>query len=220
MIVRDRFGIKPVYYTTPFWPLNVDSVVQSSDIKDYQMCFKGVYKDPRTVEDMIQGLVSTTLCLAGMTAALLRREYPGATLDTFSISFKANFHKLSVTEQDLVDNFTVWHIDQSINNMNGVGRFLLSKYCRDLGCKWLLTVLREANKTTPGGFGAPNEDTRQLTLAKRLKTSKIILFTMDPSNNNKKSNTRWNGLSMQDHLSYWAALTDQNYYADVEGVEC
>lgn len=49
----------------------------------------------------------------------------------------AKFHKIPVSSQDLVDHFSdaIWHIEQPLFNLNGVGKFILSKYARESGIK-------------------------------------------------------------------------------------
>lgn len=49
----------------------------------------------------------------------------------------SKFHRLSLTQDDLVDNYerTLWHVEQPILDLNAVGKFLLSEYVRHKGFK-------------------------------------------------------------------------------------
>ncbi|MEM7466106.1 MAG: asparagine synthase (glutamine-hydrolyzing) [Pseudomonadota bacterium] len=53
----------------------------------------------------------------------------------------ANLSSISVSEQDLADNFAdaIWHNEYVVANSHGVAKFLLSRLVRDLGCKVVLT---------------------------------------------------------------------------------
>ncbi|KAI8089926.1 putative asparagine synthase [Halteromyces radiatus] len=188
--------------------------------------------------------------VVGVATHLLRQDNPNAKVDVFSISFPggekfdegdiaertaafcgSNFHRVSVSEQDLVDNFaeTIWHTEQPIENMNGVGKFLLSKHCYESGFKVVMTgegsdehfigyqffhtdYLREADKCSPGGFGTPTEE-RRIQLLKEHTSNPIVLgFKMDPTVPSKTAN-RWNNIVMQDHFGQWVNLP-AGYYRD------
>jgi asparagine synthase (glutamine-hydrolysing) len=49
----------------------------------------------------------------------------------------ANFHRVNVQPQDMVDHFvdTVWHVEQPVFNFNSVGKYILSKRCQATGIK-------------------------------------------------------------------------------------
>jgi asparagine synthase (glutamine-hydrolysing) len=91
----------------------------------------------------------------------------------------ADFQKLSLTEDDLLSNFeeSIWYVEQPHFNLNGVGKFLLSGLVREQGYKVVLTgegsdehfagyaffhadLLREADLTTPNGFGTVSNKRR------------------------------------------------------------
>ncbi|KAG0171351.1 hypothetical protein DFQ28_005619 [Apophysomyces sp. BC1034] len=104
------------------------------------------------------GIDSATM--VGIATHLLQEKDPEAKVHAFSISFKdgdkydegpiaertaafcgAVFHKLVVTEEDLVNSFdeSLWHVEAPHTNMNAAGKFLLSKLVRDSGYKVVLT---------------------------------------------------------------------------------
>ncbi|KAI8060147.1 hypothetical protein BC940DRAFT_312703 [Gongronella butleri] len=158
--------------------------------------------------------------VAGIATELLRKDNPDAKVDAFTISFKdsgdydegeiaertaahlgANFHKLSLTQDDLVDNFedTVWHTEQMVPNMNAVGKFLLSRFVRDSGFKVVMTgegsdehfigynffqtdYVRERDLSSPAGFGCLEDEERLKMLAEREASSgKVLNFDIDMS---------------------------------------
>lgn len=138
-------------------------------------------------------------CIAGIASELLREKNPDARIKAFSISFKdggkydesevaertakfcnADFEKLSLTEEDLLNHFeeSIWHVEQPQFNLNGVGKFLLSRFVRDQGYKVVLTgegsdehfggyaffhgdYLREPDNATPNGFGTLTKEVRE-----------------------------------------------------------
>jgi asparagine synthase (glutamine-hydrolysing) len=137
-------------------------------------------------------------CIAGIASELLRENDPNAKIRAFSISFvdsakydespiaqrtaefcNADFHKLSLTEDDLLNSFeeSIWYYEQPVCNLNGVGKFLLSAFVRDQGYKVVITgegsdehfggyaffhgdYLREADKASPNGFGTLSDADR------------------------------------------------------------
>ncbi|CAO3634478.1 unnamed protein product [Mucor fragilis] len=141
-------------------------------------------------------------CIAGIASSILREDNPDAKLKAFCIGFAgseiydesaiaertakfcgADFEKLLLTEDDLLNNFeeSVWHVEQPHNNLNAIGKFLLSRFVRDQGYKVVMTgegsdehfggyaffhadYLREADKATPDGFGALPDDQRETRL--------------------------------------------------------
>ncbi|KAF9312102.1 hypothetical protein BG003_006621 [Podila horticola] len=150
------------------------------------------------------GLDSSSV--AGVAAKLLRDNNPDAKIDTFCISFRdagiydegdiaertaahigSKFHRLSLTQDDLVDNFerTLWHVEQPVFDLNTVGKFLLSEYVRHEGFKVVMTgegsdehfigypffhtdYLREQDRSTPKGFGCIAEEDRKGMLSDHL----------------------------------------------------
>lgn len=138
-------------------------------------------------------------CIAGLASKILREENPDAKMAAFSISFagsekydesaiaertaqfcNADFKKLSLTEDDLLNAFeeSVWHVEQPQFNLNGVGKFLLSKFVQDHGYKVVLTgegsdehfggyaffhgdYLREPDHASPNGFGTLSDADRE-----------------------------------------------------------
>ncbi|CAO3590552.1 unnamed protein product [Absidia cylindrospora] len=175
-------------------------------------------------------------CIAGVAAKLLREKDPNAKLDTYSISFTggknfdegdiaertaefcgATFNKIPVCEQDLIDNFedAIWHIEQPLANLNGVGKYILSKNAREAGITVTLTgegsdehfigyeffqtdYLREPDNSSPGGFGRPTEDERKQLLKARLENPHMLSFKLEKSQNSPTAN-RWNNVVMQDY---------------------
>ncbi|KAI8381106.1 uncharacterized protein BYT42DRAFT_530779 [Radiomyces spectabilis] len=188
-------------------------------------------------------------CVAGIATHLLREKDPNARIDAFSISFvsgddhydegdiaertaefcNAKFHKLAVTEEDLLSSFeeSIWHVEQPQFNLNGVGKFLLSKYVRDQGFKVVMTgegsdehfagyslfhtdYLREADLTSPDGFGTLPDDIRhklfeEISQTKKADGSTIIPTATDASTKNNVARQMVNNVSchvlMQDLLS-------------------
>jgi asparagine synthase (glutamine-hydrolysing) len=138
-------------------------------------------------------------CIAGIASKLLQEQNADAKIKAFSISFKgsdkydeseiaertaefcnADFEKLSLTEEDLLNHFeeSIWYVEQPQFNLNGVGKFLLSQFVRDQGYKVVLTgegsdehfggyaffhgdYLREPDNATPNGFGTLTSEQRE-----------------------------------------------------------
>ncbi|CEP09346.1 hypothetical protein [Parasitella parasitica] len=141
-------------------------------------------------------------CIAGIASSIVREKNPDAKLRAFSISFvesdkydeseiaertakfcNAEFDKLSLTEDDLLDSFeeSVWYVEQPAYNLNFVGKFLLSRFVRDQGYKVVLTgegsdehfggydffggdYLREPDHASPDGFGTLSDEKRKARL--------------------------------------------------------
>ncbi|ORZ19899.1 hypothetical protein BCR42DRAFT_225899 [Absidia repens] len=191
-------------------------------------------------------------CIAGVVADLLRKENPDAVLNTYCISFTggekfdegeiaertaefcgAKFHKIPVTNQDMIDNFAdaIWHIEQPLFNLNGVGKYILSKHARESGITVTLTgegsdehfigyeffhtdYLREADNSTPNGFGRPTEETRLRQLNERLENNLMMSHKMDKSVDTPSSR-RWNNIVMQDHFGALLSSPAEMYQDDV-----
>jgi asparagine synthase (glutamine-hydrolysing) len=53
----------------------------------------------------------------------------------------AKFHRIEVSEADLADSLeeSLYHCEQAVMNVSGVGKFILSKFVRDNGHKVVLT---------------------------------------------------------------------------------
>ncbi|ORX62277.1 glutamine-hydrolyzing asparagine synthase, partial [Hesseltinella vesiculosa] len=188
--------------------------------------------------------------VAGVATKLLQEKNPDAKIDTFSISFKdsgeydegdiaertaahigANFHKLSLTQDDLVDSFaeTVYHCEQPVPNMNAVGKFLLSKFVRDLGFKVVMTgegsdehfigynffqtdYLREPDHSSPGGFGCLPEEERQAMLDERLScVGKLLHFELHGTRTSK-SIARYNNSTMAADMSTLLSVTQSFFH--------
>ncbi|KAI8089925.1 putative asparagine synthase [Halteromyces radiatus] len=181
--------------------------------------------------------------IAGVVTDLLRKDNPDAKVDTFAISFTdgknfdegdiaertaafcgANFHKLPVSQQDLIDNYAdaVWHTEQPLPNLNASGKFLLSKYCRDAGIKVVMTgegsdehfigyeffytdYLREADKSSPGGFGTPTEERRLKLFKERTENPTMMHFKLNPMADSPTAH-RWNNIVMQDYFGSLISL--------------
>lgn len=139
-------------------------------------------------------------CITGIAAEIIRKENPDAKIQTFSISFQgsdlydewpiaertakfldADIDKLVVTEDDLLGNLedTVWHSESTQTNLNGVAKFMLSRFVRDKGYKVVLTgegsdehfagyiffqsdYLREPDLASPNGFGTMSDEARAI----------------------------------------------------------
>ncbi|ORX88594.1 asparagine synthetase [Basidiobolus meristosporus CBS 931.73] len=99
-------------------------------------------------------------CIAGIAIKILRERDPNARIRAFTISFPegnhldegpvaertaefcdAIFDKLEITDELVADAFedAIWHFEMPIPNLNGVSKFLLSKFVRDAGYKVVLT---------------------------------------------------------------------------------
>ncbi|ORX88596.1 glutamine-hydrolyzing asparagine synthase [Basidiobolus meristosporus CBS 931.73] len=98
--------------------------------------------------------------IAGIATSILRERDPNARIRAFTISFpggnnsnegpvaertaefcNAIFDKLEVTDEKVAESFedAIWHFEMPIPNVNGVGKFLLSRFVRDAGYKVVLT---------------------------------------------------------------------------------
>ncbi|KAF1805783.1 hypothetical protein V8B55DRAFT_1063740 [Mucor lusitanicus] len=191
-------------------------------------------------------------CIAGIASKMLKETNPDAKLRTFSISFagsgdldesiiaertaqfcNAEFKKLSLTEEDLLASFedSVWYVEQPQVNLNGVGKFLLSRFVRDQGCKVVLTgegsdehfggyaffhddYLREVDHATPGGFGALIEE--KLAIRSKLSGAKkdvIGSFVNTKSDLSKMDSSRKmvNGVNTHSILGNVFALKDESF---------
>lgn len=153
-------------------------------------------------------------CIAGIASELLREKDPNARIRAFSISFKdsakfdesaiaertaefcnADFQKISLTEDDLLNNFeeSIWFYEQPVFNLNGVGKFLLSEFVRDQGYKVVLTgegsdehfggyaffhgdYLREPDHTSPNGFGTLSDADREKKMSLWGKSGEFAVY--------------------------------------------
>lgn len=141
-------------------------------------------------------------CVAGIVKQIRKENNSNEKVKAFSLAFvdddnfnegpiaertakfcDADLEILKVTESDLLDNFeeSVWHVEHPQFNLNGVGKFMLSKMVRDQGYKVVLTgegadehfagyihyqpdYLREADETSPNGFGTLSNEIRNKIL--------------------------------------------------------
>ncbi|ORX88592.1 asparagine synthetase [Basidiobolus meristosporus CBS 931.73] len=99
-------------------------------------------------------------CIAGIATKILREKDPSAQIRAFTISFPegnhldegpvaertaefcdAIFDKLEITDELVAEAFSdaIWHFEMPVANLNGVSKFLLSKFVRDAGYKVVLT---------------------------------------------------------------------------------
>lgn len=189
------------------------------------------------------GLDSSSI--AGVATKLLRDSNSDAQIDTFCISFKdggicdegdiaertaahigSKFHRLSLTQDDLVDNYerTLWHVEQPILDLNAVGKFLLSEYVRHKGFKVVMTgegsdehfigypffhtdYLREQDRSTPKGFGCIAEEDRQDMLSDRLAGSYKFLHYELPRETKINTKARFNDSDIPDQIGKMLALS-------------
>ncbi|TPX69658.1 asparagine synthase (glutamine-hydrolysing) [Spizellomyces sp. 'palustris'] len=100
--------------------------------------------------------------IAGIAMAILRETDSKASIDAFTIAFPgkgaeqfdegpiaermarhigARFHKIPITEDDLVAGFeeAIWHFEHPMPDLNAIGKYLLSKEVRDRKFKVVLT---------------------------------------------------------------------------------
>ena len=154
-------------------------------------------------------------CIAGIATKILREKNPDAKIAAFTISFKgskqydeaviakrtaefcdADYRQLDLTEDDLLRAFeeSVWHVEQPQINLNGVGKFLLSKFVRDEGYNVVLAgegadehfagyqffttdYIREQDYASPHGFGNMSEADRRLRNSPENKSSAFAAYT-------------------------------------------
>ncbi|ORX57444.1 asparagine synthase [Hesseltinella vesiculosa] len=186
--------------------------------------------------------------IAGVATHLLRQKDPNAKVEAFSISFTesgkydegeiaertaahvgANFHKLPVTQADMVANFeeTVWHIEQPTSNLNTVGKFLLSKFVRDNGYKVVMTgegsdehfigygafekdYLREPDNSTPGGFGRLTDEERRKLYENQSRDESSVMGSSEIKNEYIPK-ARWTGSTAQDSAGRSFCLPKEYY---------
>ncbi|KAI8073971.1 asparagine synthetase [Gongronella butleri] len=185
--------------------------------------------------------------VAGVATHLLRQKDPNAKVEAFSISFTdagiydegyiaertakfcdANLHKMSVTQEEMVENFeeAIWHTEQPSSNLNTVGKFMLSRFVRDKGYKVVMTgegsdehfigysffqndYLREPDHSSPGGFGTIPDEKRQKMLRQKMLDECLEMgFHFQ-----KRSKTahRWCNSTMQDVMCRFGSL-NVNFY--------
>lgn len=74
--------------------------------------------------------------------------------------------------------------------------------------------LREADNSTPGGFGRPTEATRLQQLKERLETRKMMHRNVD-KDTPTPSARRWNNIVLQDHFGSLVSCPAEMYLDDV-----
>ncbi|KAI8639064.1 asparagine synthetase [Parasitella parasitica] len=190
-------------------------------------------------------------CIAGIASKLLREANPDAKLRAFSISFtgsekldesavaertaefcNAEFKKLSLTEEDLLASFeeSVWYVEQPQVNLNGVGKFLLSRFVRDQGYKVVLTgegsdehfggygffhddYLREVDHATPNGFGAMTDE--KLASRSKLSTKRDLIGSFAGTGNDlsemDSSRRMVNGVNSHTILGKVFSIKDESF---------
>lgn len=201
------------------------------------------------------GLDSSSIC--GIASTLLREKNSDAKIRAFSISFKdsgkfdegpiaertaahcnAEFSKISLTEEDLLENLeeSVWYGEQPQVNLNGVGKFLLSKHVRDSGYRVVLTgegsdehfagypmfqndFVREPDFASPNGFGTIPEEKRQEYIEKYGEQSFYENFVgkMKPIDPQKYTAARKmvNNANTHVHLGNIVSLPEEYFSHDI-----
>ncbi|CEI94085.1 Putative Asparagine synthetase [Rhizopus microsporus] len=196
-------------------------------------------------------------CVAGIATAILREKNPQAKIKAFTISFKdskdhdesaiadrtaqfidADFEKLELTENDLLENFeeSVWHIEAPQINLNGVGKFMLSKLVRDRGYKVVLTgegsdehfagytlfyrdYLREPDNAGPEEFRVTDDERAGLSKSLLETLGKNAASTKQPRLDDYeelvKTSKAVNGVTGYVFLSKVFSLTPKNFKPEV-----
>ncbi|KAI8977412.1 asparagine synthase [Mycotypha africana] len=201
-------------------------------------------------------------CIAGIASKLLKENNPDARMRAFSISFAGSekydegeiaertakfcdvdFHKLSLTEDDLLSSFeeSVWHVEQPQFNLNSVGKFLLSEFARDQGYKVVLTgegsdehfagysffhgdYLLEPDHSSPHGFGTLSEADREIRLSTFGKNAEFAKYSENLINmekTEKLDKTRKMVNNIKTHMLVGTALSmPSEFYHQAAITEC